>query len=240
MNRLLFIATICFFTFSSCKYINQERVRGNGNVKKEMRATGHFNGVAVRGALDLVVVTDSSNKVEIEADENLMEYIETRVDGNILEVNVKAGYNLDATKSIKVYASAPIFEKLDASGACSIKSENELNSNSGLVVRLSGASGANLQARSPLVDVGVSGASHATLMGQTKDLRLDASGSSRISAYELLTENADVDVSGASHAEVFASVMLKADASGASGVRYKGTASVQSEASGASSVRKVQ
>ena len=56
---------------------------------------------------------------------------------------------------------------------------------------------------------------------------------------DLLTENTRVDISGASSADVFASVKLDVQASGASGVKYRGAAAVTQDVSGASNVKKV-
>ena len=86
----------------------------------------------------------------------------------------------------------------------------------------------------------MTGASSLKLKGQTKDLHIEGSGASHAKCFELLSENATVDVAGASSVEVFASVKLNADASGASDVRYKGNAAVSQSASGAGSVKKVE
>ena len=56
--------------------------------------------------------------------------------------------------------------------------------------------------------------------------------------HDLLSENADVDASGASHIEIYASVKIDGQASGASSVNYKGNAQSSVEKSGASSVNK--
>ena len=68
---------------------------------------------------------------------------------------------------------------------------------------------------------------------------MEGSGASHARCYNLLAENADVDMSGASSAEVFGSVKINATASGASDVKYKGKGTVTKNESGASSVEKV-
>ncbi len=55
--------------------------------------------------------------------------------------------------------------------------------------------------------------------------------------YDLLSENARVDITGAGSAEVYASVKLDAQVSGAGSVNYKGNpTNVKQEVSGAGSV----
>jgi hypothetical protein len=65
---------------------------------------------------------------------------------------------------------------------------------------------------------------------------MHGSGASEFRCFDLMAESADVNVSGASNADVFASVNLKAEASGASNIRYKGKPSVSSNTSGAGNV----
>jgi hypothetical protein len=74
--------------------------------------------------------------------------------------------------------------------------------------------------------------------GRTKDFKAVASGASHIRGFDLLTENTNVNISGASHAEVYASVSLNGNASGASQVVYMGKAEDKVDESGASHVRK--
>lgn len=240
MNRLLIIVS-GFFILSSCHYFHGgERIRGNGNIKTEKRTAGVFNSVEVNGAIDLYVKQDSARSISIETDENLLPYIEVRNDGDQLIISPKEGYNPDPSHSIKVYVSSPVFKGLEASGASKIVGENIITSGDAMHIHVTGASDAGLELKSPKVSVELSGASTMTLKGETKDLSVGASGASHIKGFDLLAENADVDVSGASNAEVFASVKLSATASGASDVRYKGNAAVTQNESGASSVKKAE
>ena len=216
----------------------KDKVRGNGTIKVENRTAGTFTGVDVGGNIDLYVKQDSARSVRIEADENLMQYIEVKMEGEKLVIQSKDGYNLSGSKHIKVYVSSPVFRELEASGACDIFGENVLSTTDEIRIDISGASNAELELKAPKVSAEMTGASSLRLKGQTKDLHIEGTGASHAKCYELLSENADVDVTGASSAEVFASVKLNADASGASDVLYKGNAAVNQSASGAGSVKK--
>lgn len=238
MNRFLIISVCSFLIFSSCHYFHGEHIDGNGTIKKETRTVGVFNSVEVGGAIDVYVRQDSSRSVNIETDENLIPYVEIRNDGDVLYIHTKRGYNLDPSKSVKVYVSSPVYKMLQVSGASKIISENTLSSDGPIDVGLSGSSDAGLDLKCPKITVNVSGASTITVKGETKDLSIEGSGASHIKCFDLKSETVDVDVSGATSAEVFASVKLNAGASGASNVRYKGNAAVTEDESGASSVQK--
>jgi len=218
----------------------KDKVRGNGTIKTENRTAGTFTRVDVSGNIDLYVKQDSARSIKIEADENLMQYIEVKMEGEKLMIQPKEGYNLSGSKPIKVYVSSPVFRELEASGACDIIGENILTATDEIAIDVTGASDAELELKAPKVSAEMTGASGLKLKGQTKDLHIEGSGASHAKCFELLSENADVDVAGASSADVYASVKLKADASGASDVRYKGNATVTQSTSGAGSVKKVE
>jgi len=240
MKRLLLIALFFVSIFTSCHRIMKDKVRGNGTIKTENRTAGTFTRVDVSGNIDLYVKQDSARSIKIEADENLMQYIEVKIEGEKLMIQPKEGYNLSGSKPIKVYVSSPVFRELEASGACDIIGENILTATDEIAIDVTGASDAELELKAPKVSAEMTGASGLKLKGQTKDLHIEGSGASHAKCFELLSENADVDVAGASSADVYASVKLKADASGASDVRYKGNATVTQSTSGAGSVKKVE
>ena len=238
--RIILFAISTLILFSSCDHFRHgQHVDGNGVIQKQNRkVTSNFTGIEVSGDITLYIRQDSARSVNIETDENLLPYVFVVAEGDVLRIHPESGFDLDPTKSVKVFVSGPLFKELHASGACSMIGETEISSSDPISIKLSGSCDAGLQLKAPKVIAQVTGASTMTLRGETKDVSIDASGASHAKCFELMSEIGDVDVSGASNAEVFTSVRLDAAASGASGVRYKGNATVNKHESGASSVKK--
>jgi len=216
----------------------RDKVRGNGTIKTETRTAGDFTRVDVHDHFDVYIRQDSARSVRIEADENLLEYIDVHNSGSTLIIEARDGYNLKGSRAMKVYVSSPAFEAVEASGACSIFSENRISAPGGFSIDLSGASDAELELNAPKVNADLSGAGSIKLKGETKDFYVDGSGSSSIKCMDLMAENVTVGISGAGNAEVYASVKLDVKVSGAGHVKYKGNASVNQRISGAGSVTK--
>jgi len=220
-----------------CREIAGERIKGSGHVITENRSTSDFNSIDVSGAIDVYVRQDSATSVKVEADDNILEYIEVHTEGSRLEIYTENNIRLRPSNKIKVYISSPEYKEIQVSGASSVRCENEITSDV-LDVNLSGASEGRLELNAPKISVNVTGASNASIKGKTKDFEGSASGASEIRGFDLLSENADVDASGASHIEIYASVRIDGQSSGASSVNYKGNAQSSVEKSGASSVNK--
>lgn len=232
-----FVLSVCLM---SCGEVFGDRVKGNGNIKSETRETSAFTKVDVSGSIDLYIRQDSVRSIKVEADENLLDHIEVTTQGETLVIRPERGFNLKPTGNIKVYVSSPVFERLEASGACDIFSENKITSSEEIHIDLSGSCEVTLDLNAPKVTADLSGASDVNLRGETKELVVDGSGSSGIRCFELMAENVQIEISGAGNAEVFASVKLDVNVSGAADVKYKGNAEVSQRISGAGSVKKVE
>ena len=240
MKGYFLLPMVIAIVVSSCSYIGGKHVRGNGNITTKEHRVGQFHSVEVGGAIHVNVRQDSvMQPVKVETDENLQALVEIYESNGVLHIMPEDHINLDPTRSVTVYVAAPQFRGLAASGASRIRGENKLISNETFDLGASGASELELDLKAPRVNAETSGASNITLAGETKELRLEGSGASHFKCMDLLTENTRVGISGASSADVFASVKLDVEASGASGVKYRGSASVSQDVSGASSVKKV-
>ena len=235
MKKIALFSLIIFV--GGCREIAGERVKGSGHVITENRSASGFNSIDVSGAIDVYVRQDSATSVKVEADDNILEYIEVHTEGSRLEIYTQNNIRLRPSNKIKVYISNPEYKEIQVSGASSVRCENEITSDV-LDVSLSGASEGRLELNAPKISVNVTGASNASIKGKTKDFEGSASGASEIRGFDLLSENADVDASGASNIEIYASVRIDGQSSGASSVNYKGNAQSSVEKSGASSVNK--
>lgn len=238
MKRIIVLSLVFAGIFCSCRYFGGERIHGNGIIKNEERKVGSFTAINVSGSMNVYVTQDSSYSVKIEADENLMEYIDIHVDEERLYVEPEHGFNLDPSGKIKVFVSAPVMNRFKASGACDIYSQSKITSDKPIAINISGAGKADMELKAPEINVDLSGASTIKLKGQTKDFIVEGSGSSDIQCFDLMTENTRVKISGAGNAEVFASITLDARISGAGGVKYRGNPTVKQNVSGAGSIRK--
>lgn len=214
MKKLLFfVAFACLLV--ACRSITG--VQGSGTAKTETRSVSGFKEVKARGAINLDIRVGPEYSLSIEADDNLLEHIQTHVSGDALVIE-SGNEPINPKTKINVKVTMPELVDLEISGASTGKVAGVKTDKLGLEI---------------------SGASKLTIDGEVRELNAQASGASGINAENLKTGNADVDSSGASSVTVNATGDLKANASGASSVTYVGDPkSVKQNSSGASSVKK--
>jgi len=192
---------------------NFGRVSGSGNVITQTRDVRDFSSISVSGIFKVEATAQKDFSVEVQADDNLMQFIKTEVHGGVLHIEAEKG--LKATGPIIVRVSAPGFDNVEASGVTNVSVKDLKGERFG---------------------VDTSGKSHVTVDGSAIDLDIDISGASDVDAGSLAVETATVDASGASSVTVNVSKQLNADASGASKIYYTGNANVNKSTSGASRV----
>jgi hypothetical protein len=167
MTIRIALSVLTIALFSSCHFIGGERIRGNGNITTVENSAKDFSGVDISGAADVYITQDSSYSVKVETDENLHSYLIIEVRGDVLRIKQEDNVNLRPTK-LKIYVSGPVFNRLEASGACQLYSENMLSSSEAINIDLSGASHAKLDIKSPGVRAELSGAGTVELKGRNK------------------------------------------------------------------------
>ena len=98
MNKNPLLIASLMILLSSCHFFGGERVSGDGNITTTDRQVGSFNSVELSGSLNVHLKQEAANGVRVEADANLMPFIEVFTEGNTLVVREKRGYNLRPSK----------------------------------------------------------------------------------------------------------------------------------------------
>ena len=233
------IILFLFVSFTSCQYISGKRVNGNGVSGSQTRQVGTFSGVSASGNIDLIVSNGTSNELKIEGDQNLLEYIETDNDNGMVDVYTREGFNLRPKTKLRIYATAPSYNRLDVSGSGNIKSDGKISSSGTLHSSVSGSGNIELEVDAPKVEADISGSGSARLKGTTRDFSAHVSGSGDVHSFDLLSENAEINIAGSGNAELYASKTLDVEVAGAGDVKYKGNPTVKQSIAGSGSVKKV-
>ncbi|HLK31155.1 MAG TPA: head GIN domain-containing protein [Puia sp.] len=237
---LLFVAALPI-VLGSCRHFMGRRVHGNGNIKTEEHSVSGFTKLHVSSTIDVYVSQGDFKPIKIEGDENLLSYIEIEQNGDELVIKNKEHVNLESNGDLKIYVTAPVFRKIEVSGAGNIEGQTKITGSDDLELGMSGAGNIRMEVDVPKLSADVSGVGSMYLKGQTKDVDITISGAGSAHCYDLLAENTNVQLSGVGSAEVYASVKIDAQASGVGSIHYKGNpTNVNQHVSGVGSVEKEQ
>lgn len=231
---ILTISAVTSFTATSCM-INTVASKNEATSTYEVNTS--YKSLKVKNAIRVEYRHDIDT-LQIIADSSILSKIKVNYDDEGIEI-----YASDFRRSYSVTAIVPAskdLKSIEIGGASSFTSDGKIKAEK-LDIEVSGAShfDANIDCQS--LEVSVSGASSAEIGGKAVNANIEVSGASKLSSNGeyLNTDYADVDISGASTAEIICNKNITGEASGASKLSFRGAAKADVSTSGASkAVRK--
>jgi hypothetical protein len=217
-------------------------------IKKEKRETGKFQKISSGGGIDVYFTQDKSYSVVVEADEEYIDQIVTKVEDETLIIKWKNKHEkrfdrqIFSDKVLNVYVSAPKLEAVSASGGSDFHTD-KLKCDDSFKLSVSGGSDANIKsltvadnanlASSGGADIDITsliatGNTNIATSGgadcdidnlQTRDCNLAASGGADIDIKSATVEDLNIAASGGADISVAGkAVDVKISSSGGSDV----------------------
>lgn len=217
-----------------------------GNPRRDKNTMSYneddFTDIEVNVAAEVNIEQGADYEIYVTGNSQMRERLEVYKTGDKLVIDVEDGlfdiFDNHNGDNLIITIKTPNLEYLEANGAARVYLSGITNPK--LKMDVSGASFVEGDVNVTELDMGLSGSASGRLRGRALHSSFDMSGASRLSAFDLLIDDCEIESSGASHAEVFVQQKLDAESSGASNVQYKGSPRVQSSANGAASVKQVQ
>ncbi len=94
-------------------------VKGSGNIVSEKRDLNNFNAIRTGGITNTFVIIGDEWKVEVIADDNIIEYLETKVRNNTLYIG-QNNVNLKDVSKFNVHVTLPSIHDVRASGTSTV------------------------------------------------------------------------------------------------------------------------
>ncbi|MFO7658151.1 MAG: head GIN domain-containing protein [Bacteroidales bacterium] len=234
------LSVIALISLNSCEDWGLGCIDGNDRLTTEERVISDFSGVEVNGSFDVIIDTSAETSLLIEADENLLDYIKTRVRGNMLVIDTYRDRCLRSDNRIAIYISTPYisdiilngsgridcgsFEageaKMEVNGSGEINFDNAVTGE--LFLILNGSGEINGYARTGASDLEIDGSGEINIDGTCPLADMKIIGSGNIRAADFITGDCEVTIIGSGNATVFASSLLDAQITGSGNVYYYG------------------
>lgn len=232
MKRMIGWILLLSVTVLSCRSRT-----GSGVIVSEQRDTGPFHGLKVSNAIEVEWRRGEQSSVKIEADDNVIGEVKTRVSNGVLRIDLDRARLNHVT--LRAYVTSPTLDYIEASSASSVRALDMMTDRDRVDIRTSSAAEVEAGVDAPNVKVDASSSSGVKLHGRTRNLDTEASSAASIHAFGLLSEESRARSSSAATIDLYASVKLDASASSGASVHYKGGATdVRKKESSGGSVEK--
>lgn len=193
-------------------------IDGSGNIITEKRTINEaFDKISSSTGVTVIVEQGTPTDVEVETDDNLMQYVITKVENGTLIVKIEG--NINTMSSIDVRVKMNSITGLEASSGSSITSKNTLKGNT---IAVKSSSGSEIEALLEYENVSCesSSGSNITVSGKALKLETASSSGSEIDANQLAANDVFAQSSSGSSTSVKPIVKLDAKAYSGSSIDY--------------------
>ena len=216
MRRALSVVIVAAVAIAASGCMHLNAIEGSGHVVTETREVSGVKGVEVVGSAKVILKQGDTERVEITADDNLMEYLTTDVTGSKLTLGTKDWVNLDPTDKVIYKVFVKELNSLGISGSAELEAEG---------------------VRTDSLMVAVSGSGDIRISGEAGMQKIAISGSANYEGEDLKSKETSLVVSGSGKAVLAVSEKLDVQVSGSGDVEYIGDPKVTQSISGSGSVK---
>jgi hypothetical protein len=231
-------ALIAFFiavSFTSCQKIN-----GKGEVVRISRSVTGYSGIELSMETTVYYTQGNIYSLEIEAQENLMGYIETVLSGNDLVIREKKGVSLGKHDPIRIYITAPDINSIEISGSGNIN-VNESWQGNDLSTTICGSGNIEItDLQSDRITSEISGSGNIEVhSGSCNYEYFNINGSGNIDLRMVDSGTTYADISGSGDIYTKVQKLLDATISGSGNIYYFGTPVINAHISGSGNIQRL-
>ena len=185
--------------FIGCSISGKKKVKGSGDLLTEERVLPEFDELSIANAFKVKLTCGEAQKVVISADDNLLPYIKTEMEGSKLKIYSKE--TLVPVAGLDITISVQNLRGISCAGAVKLD-----------------AGGISAET----FTLKVAGACTVNLAGEVVDFNINGAGAAKLDSEDFLAENVKIKMAGACKASIFATKTIDVNVAGAVKVTYSG------------------
>ena len=241
MKKGIILIITAMVALTSCSLFD-DCIEGNGNVVTEERSASPITAIANSTSFQVIYVRDENYSITVEAESNILPYIETEITGGALEVKtIRGTHCLRCTVTPVITVTAPFISELINSGSGDFVAdplEGEevkiISSGSGnivageistgdLIIIISGSGDVTTDyVVTESFSITLSGSGDLDAIGEAGNGKFIVSGSGSVFAGELSVDEARATLSGSGSVHTMVNVSLDAIISGSGNIYLYG------------------
>lgn len=238
MKKILAI----IFIFSQLTYSqpwNKVEIKGNNNYTTQNIKTNEYDKINVSSAIDVEFVDGTEGNLELNIEDNLIDYIEIYTKNNTLSIKIKNNVYINNQKRILVIVPIAEISEINLSGSSNVSSNTTIESDK-LNINVAGSGDVNLTVNAKILNSKVAGSGTLILKGNAIDCNFNVMGSGELNGEKLSCETVVARVAGSGDCKFICNNSLKAYVIGSGSIQYSGDPEViESKALGSGSIEKM-
>lgn len=223
---------VVFITLHSCR-----KIVGEGPVVTESRTAGDFTSIEYGVPAELAFIPSDHNEITIEAQQNIINVIETYVSGSELKIKVRNSVNLRPAERIRIAVKSATVTGLTINGSGDLSIIPGFTPPE-LTLKIIGSGSIRAEnIKTGNLTAAISGSGKIEVKnGATSHQAISISGSGNVDLLGVQSSSASTETSGSGAIRIHVTDALDVRISGSGDVFYKGSPAVSTHISGSGSV----
>lgn len=208
IKLLLGVLLLCVFSTTQAQWW-PKKIKGNGTMATEVRELNPYETISVNGSIYVTLTSGKEGSITLEAEENLLEYIEIINKNGNLRIRTKDQVSLRTShgKGIKINIPVTEVSKLELNGSGDIEGTFPLNTNQ-LKLSVNGSGDIEVNVSVEKLKAAVAGSGDIDISGEAKEFNAAVTGSGDIDAKALKATICKATVTGSGDISLYASEQL--------------------------------
>jgi hypothetical protein len=200
---------------------SQKRIKGNSAMTSQTRNTSEYDKIIVTGSFTVEFVKGNEGKIILEGEENIINEIETNVNGDELKIGFKNKKSYSYNSEIKITIPFEKISGISFTGSGDFSTKDEIIAEN-FELNLTGSGDGKIELDAKNVKISLTGSGDINVTGKTEELEAKVTGSGDLDCFSLVAQNTNCAVSGSGDLKVNSKKSLKARVSGSGDIIYKG------------------
>ncbi|HOJ99109.1 MAG TPA: head GIN domain-containing protein [Termitinemataceae bacterium] len=208
----------------------------SGEIVEVQKELSPFSQVSIPGAGRVVFRKGDAWAVTIRADKNLIDALDTRVEGRTLVLGQQKNFLFLKNAPIEYVITTPKLEKLSIAGMAEVRGDSTLEGPS-FLLELAGSGTVSLPVNVEELQLKVLGSGTVEISGAVEKLEYQLLGSGTLKAQNLSGKEGHISVLGAGNSDLGVFEELDITIAGSGTVTYSGNPRIKSRIPGTGTIR---
>ena len=235
MNRINCFITI-FILATGCSEMSG--IRGKGQKVHQELDLKAFDKIELHILADIYLSPGEDQKVSVEAQENILKNLKTKVSDKKLIVTGKS--NVRLSKRVTFHITIPEIKELIYNGSGKIRTTDFFIGQGDIELETEDLGDLDLQLEAKSIHIEMRGTGDVELEGKTDELKVEISGPGSLDAYGMLANRCEAEIEGSGSVKVNVRDKLVATVRGRGSILYRGSPEVVTESTGSGKIRSVR
>jgi len=215
------VFTLSLFIITSCASDEDNGVKGEGSVVSIVKPVESFNRLKIEGVFNVFLNQDDTEKVRIEAEQNILDLIEVYNDGKTLIIDYDTKGAVSKSENVNLYITIEDLKELDLEIVGNVKTKNSLDLSKFLLTNNS-VGNVDFSLLSKKFTIINNSVGDLNLFGLVDKFTLDNNSVGNVNAYPLTAEKVIIENNSVGNIKVNANYSIEIENNGVGNITYKG------------------